>query len=56
MFEKVCHQMIMGAGKSTVISPMLNLLLLDSTRSVMQVSGARVWVMARIMVRVEGYA
>ena len=30
--ESKCHQMIMGAGKSTVISPLLNFLLLDGNR------------------------
>ena len=35
--DSVCHQMIMGAGKTTVISPMLQLILADGERFVMQV-------------------
>ncbi|KAF7457140.1 EF hand family protein [Cryptosporidium felis] len=35
--RSVCHQMIMGAGKTTVISPLLSLLLGDSRRLVVQV-------------------
>lgn len=33
----MCHQMIMGAGKTTVVAPTLGLLLADGTRLVMEV-------------------
>ncbi|KAJ1607845.1 putative EF hand domain-containing protein [Cryptosporidium canis] len=33
----ICHQMIMGAGKTTVISPLLALLLGDSNRLIVQI-------------------
>ncbi|KAK6588719.1 EF hand family [Cryptosporidium xiaoi] len=35
--KSICHQMIMGAGKTTVISPLLSLLLGDSNRLVIQI-------------------
>ncbi|KAL7066785.1 EF hand family protein [Cryptosporidium serpentis] len=35
--QSICHQMIMGAGKTTVISPLLALLLGSSTRLVIQI-------------------
>ncbi|KAH8582661.1 very large low complexity [Cryptosporidium sp. chipmunk genotype I] len=35
--RSICHQMIMGAGKTTVISPLLSLLLGDSQRLVIQI-------------------
>jgi hypothetical protein len=36
--ESVCHQMIMGAGKTTVVGPLLALLLADGNTLVMQAS------------------
>ena len=33
----MCHQMIMGAGKTTVVAPTLGLLLADGRRLVMEV-------------------
>lgn len=33
----MCHQMIMGAGKTTVVAPTLSLLLADGRRLVMEV-------------------
>ena len=35
--QSVCHQMLMGEGKTTVISPLLALLLADGSQLVMQV-------------------
>ena len=35
--ESQCRQMIMGAGKTTVIAPLLCLMLADGRRSVVQV-------------------
>ncbi|CAM9378411.1 unnamed protein product [Chrysoparadoxa australica] len=35
--ESMCHQMIMGAGKTTVVAPTLALLLADGKRLVMEV-------------------
>lgn len=36
--QSMCHQMIMGAGKTTVVAPTLGLLLADGQRLVMEVS------------------
>lgn len=36
--QSMCHQMIMGAGKTTVVAPTLGLLLADGRRLVMEVS------------------
>lgn len=36
----MCHQMIMGAGKTTVVAPTLGLLLADGRRLVMEVREA----------------
>ena len=33
----MCHQMLMGEGKTTVVSPLLALVLADGTQLVMQV-------------------
>lgn len=33
----MCHQMIMGAGKTTIVAPTLGLLLADGRRLVMEV-------------------
>ncbi|CAN0505038.1 unnamed protein product, partial [Ectocarpus sp. 12 AP-2014] len=35
--QSMCHQMIMGAGKTTVVAPTLGLLLADGRRLVMEV-------------------
>ncbi|CAM9989946.1 unnamed protein product, partial [Choristocarpus tenellus] len=35
--QSMCHQMIMGAGKTTVVAPTLGLLLSDGRRLVMEV-------------------
>ena len=35
--KSLCHQMIMGAGKTTVVAPMLSLLLGDGEKLVLQV-------------------
>lgn len=35
--QSMCHQMIMGAGKTTVVAPTLGLLLADGQRLVMEV-------------------
>lgn len=35
--ESCCHQMIMGAGKTTVVGPLLCLMLADGKRLVTQV-------------------
>ena len=36
--KSLCHQMIMGAGKTTVVAPLLALILADGKRLVCQVS------------------
>lgn len=33
----LCHQMLMGAGKTTVVAPLLGLLLANSARALLQV-------------------
>lgn len=35
--QSLCHQMIMGAGKTTVVSPLLSLLLADGNRLIVQI-------------------
>ncbi len=37
--ESICHQMIMGAGKTTIVGPLLAMILADAETVVMEVGG-----------------
>jgi hypothetical protein len=47
----LCHQMIMGAGKTTVVAPMLALIFADGERSVTQVVPGALLEMSRSVMR-----
>eukprot|EP01050_Picozoa_sp_SAG11_P001055 SAG11_NODE_43_length_20795_cov_11.860456_3_plen_1106_part_00 len=49
--KSLCHQMIMGAGKTTVVGPLLALLLGDGTRLLMQVVPASLLEFSRSVMR-----
>ena len=49
--ESLCHQLIMGQGKTTVIAPLLAIMLADGTRSVVNVVPPHLLPSARAILR-----
>ena len=49
--KSLCHQLIMGAGKTTVIAPLLALMLASSDTSIVQVVPAQLVEMTRAVMR-----